>query len=137
MDQYIKWNTLAGIIFVNCHFDELDLLGKVFRSCDFNHVSFQKCQFSHWKFEHCQIMNSDLTRAEFDDSSFRNSQFLKSDLAASDFRRCELIETTFKNSNLDRIVARDLKWCKSNEPIEIKMSSNFKEILKNLECVEE
>ena len=137
LDQYIEWNALAGIIFVNCRFEELDLLGKVFGSCDFkdckfNHLSFRKCQFSNCKFENCQIVNSDLTRAEFDDSSFRNCEFLKSDLAASDFRRCELIETTFKNSNLDCIVARDIKCWKLNQLIKIKKSSSFGNILKDI-----
>jgi uncharacterized protein YjbI with pentapeptide repeats len=80
-------------------------------------------------------VNSDLTRAEFDDSSFRNSQFLKSDLAASDFRRCELIETTFKNSNLYLIVARDLKCWKSNQLTEIQKSSNFANILKDMNMI--
>jgi uncharacterized protein YjbI with pentapeptide repeats len=83
LDQYIEWNALAGIIFVNCRFEELDLLGKVFGSCDFkdckfNNLSFRKCQFSNCRFQNCQIINSDLTRAEFHDCSFRNSQFLLS-----------------------------------------------------------
>ena len=137
LDQYIEWNALAGIIFVNCRFEELDLLGKVFGSCDFkdckfNHLSFRKCQFSNCKFENCQIVNSDLTRAEFDDSSFRNSQFIKRNLAASDFRRCEFIETTFKNRNLDRIVARDIKCWKLNQLIKIKKSSSFVNILQDI-----
>lgn len=135
--QYIEWNALAEIIFVNCSFEELDLLGKVFGSCDFkdckfNNLSFRKCQFSNCKFENCQIVNSDLTRAEFDDSSFRNSQFLKSNLSASDFRRCELIETTFKNSNLDLILARYIKCWKLNQLIKIKKSSRFGNILKDI-----
>jgi len=29
LDQYIEWNALAGIIFVNCRFEELYLLGNV------------------------------------------------------------------------------------------------------------
>lgn len=122
LHQYIEWNALAGIIFVTCRFEELDLLGKVFGSCDFKDCkfNFRKCQFSNCKFENCQIVNSDLTRAEFDDSSFRNCEFLKSDLAASDFRRCELVETTFKNSNLDRIVARNIKCWKLNQLTKIK-----------------
>ena len=140
LDQYIEWNALAGIIFVNCRFEELDLLGKVFGSCDFkdckfNNLSFRKCQFSNCKFENCQIENCDLTRAEFSDSSFRNSRFLKSDLAASDFRRCELVETKFKNSNLDFIVARNLKCWKSNQLIKIKKSSNFANILKDINLI--
>ena len=124
LNQYVKWNALSLINFVDCRFEELDLLGKVFGSCDFkdckfNHLSFRKCQFSNCKFENCQIVNSDLTRAEFDDSSFRNCEFLKSNLAASDFRRCELIETTFKHSNLNFILVKDVKVWKSKEWIEV------------------
>ena len=42
LDQYIECNALAGIIFVNCRFEELDLLGKIFGSCD-----FKNCKFNH------------------------------------------------------------------------------------------
>ena len=81
LDQYIEWNALAGITFVNCRFEELDLLEGFgscdFKDCKFNHLSFRKCQFSNCRFQNCQIIYSDLTRAEFHDCSFRNSQFLK------------------------------------------------------------
>jgi len=30
LDQYIEWNALAGIIFVDCKFEELNLLGNIF-----------------------------------------------------------------------------------------------------------
>ena len=140
LDQYIEWNALARIIFADCTFQELDLLGKVFGSCDFKdckftNLSFRKCQIVNCKFENCQIVNSDLSRAEFHNSSFRNSQFLKSDLAASNFWNCEFSETTFKNSNLDLIIARDLKCWKSNQLTEIKKSSNFANILKYMNSI--
>jgi uncharacterized protein YjbI with pentapeptide repeats len=140
LDQYIEWNALARIIFVDCKFEELNLLGKVFGSCDFknckiNHVCFRKCQFSNCKFEHCQIICSDLTRAELHDSIFRNSQFLKSDLAASNFWNCEFNEIKFKNSNLDFIVARELKCWKLNQLTEIQESSNFATILKDMDII--
>ena len=141
LNQYVKWGALSKIIFLDCHFDELDLLGKVINFCDFKNcrvtnLSFRKCQFADCRFENCQIKNSDFTRAEFDDCSFRNCEFIKSDLAASTFWDCQLIKIKFKNSRLDRIVARNIKCWKSNEPIEIKMSSNFKEILDNLEFID-
>ena len=141
LNQYVKWGALSKIIFLDCHFDKLDLLGKVINSCDFKNcrvtnLSFRKCQFADCRFENCQIKNSDFTRAEFDDCSFRNCEFIKSDLAASTFWDCQLMKTKFKNSRLDRIVARNIKCWKSNEPIEIKMSSNFKEILDNLEFID-
>lgn len=137
LNEYIQWNALPGIIFISCRFEELDLLGKVFGSCDFkdckfNHLRFRKCQFRNCKFENCPIVNSDITRAEFDDSSFKNSQFIKSDLAASYFLGCKFIETTFKNSNLDRISARDIKCWKFNQLLKIKKSSNFANILKDI-----
>jgi uncharacterized protein YjbI with pentapeptide repeats len=136
LDLYIEWNALAGIIFIDCRFEELDLLGTIFGSCDFENckfknLSFQKCQFSNCRFQNYQIINSDLTRAQFDDSSFRNSQFLKSDLAASDFMDCEFVETKFKNSNLDLILAWDVKLWKSNKCIDSKESPNFGMILKD------
>ena len=34
LDHYVAYDVLARIIFVNCHFEKLDLLGKVFGSCD-------------------------------------------------------------------------------------------------------
>ena len=94
LDQYVEWNALARILFLDCRFEELDLLGKVFGSCDFknckfNNLSFRKCQFSNCRFENCQIVGSDLTRAEFNDCIFRN---------------CELTETKFENSGLDPIL---------------------------------
>ena len=50
LDQYVAYNALARIIFVDCHFEELDLLGKVFgscyfKNCTFNNVSFRKFNF--------------------------------------------------------------------------------------------
>lgn len=137
LNQYVKWNALSLINFVDCRFEEIDFLGRSinvckFKNSEFNHVSFRKCQFAKCSFENCRILNSDLTRAEFDDSSFINCEFLQSDLAASDFWNCEFSETTFKNSNLDRIVARDLKCWKSNQLTEIQKSSNFANILKDI-----
>lgn len=122
--HYLDYNALARIIFVDCHFEELDLLGKVFGSCNFknctfNNVSFRKCQFLSFRFESCQIRNSDFTRAEFFDVSFKNFNFQEVDFAASDFWRFEFIQTKFENSRLDLISARDIKCWKSNEPIEI------------------
>jgi uncharacterized protein YjbI with pentapeptide repeats len=67
-------------------------------------------------------VNSDLTRAEFYDSSFENSSFLEVDLAASDFQKVEFVETKFNNSNLDLILAWDVKCWKSKKWIEIKES---------------
>lgn len=131
-NQYIECDALARIIFVNCRFEELDLPGKVFGSCDFkhckfNHLNFRKCHFSNCKFENCQIVNSAITRAEFYSISFKNSQFIK-----SDFDRCEFIETTFKNSNLDFILAQDIKCWKLNQLIKIKNFSSFANILKDI-----
>lgn len=60
LNPYLKWGALSKIIFVDCHFEELDLLGKVINSCDFTNcrvtnVSFRKCQFADCRFENCQM----------------------------------------------------------------------------------
>ena len=59
--------------------------------------------------------------------------FIKSNLAASYFLRCKFIETTFKNSNLDPIVAREIKCWKLNQCTEIETSSNCGNILKDID----
>ena len=43
LTQYIEWDALARISFVNCNFEKVHLLGKVFGSC-----SFQNCTFNHF-----------------------------------------------------------------------------------------
>lgn len=60
----IDLDALSLIDFVDGRFEDLDLLGKVFRSCTFknckfNNLSFRKCQFSNCNFENCQIVKSD------------------------------------------------------------------------------
>ena len=142
LNQYVKWGALAKIIFVDCHFEELDLLGKIINSCDFknciiNNVSFRKCQFSSSRFESCQIKNSDFTRAEFDYCTFTKSQFVKSDLRGSCLMDCEFIEPKFIKSRLNPIILMDIKLLKSNKWNNIKSSFDFKKILKNLGCIEE
>ena len=62
LNQYVKWGALYKIIFLDCHFDELDLLGKVINSCDFKNcrvtnLIFRKCQFADCRFENCQLKN--------------------------------------------------------------------------------
>ena len=66
--QYIEWDALARISFVNCNFEKVHLLGKVFGSCSFqnctfNHFNARKAKFSSCHFEDCKITNSDMTRA--------------------------------------------------------------------------
>jgi uncharacterized protein YjbI with pentapeptide repeats len=128
--QYIEWDALARISFVNCNFEKVHLLGKVFGSCSFQNCIFKyfnvrKAKFSSCQFEDCQITNCDMTRTEFYDSSFTNCNFLKVDLRASDFDSCKLKMTTFSQSNLDLILVEDVKVWKSKEWVEIKYFSNF------------
>jgi uncharacterized protein YjbI with pentapeptide repeats len=140
LDKYIEWNALSEIIWVDCRFEDLDLLGTIFGSCNFknckfNNLSLRKCQFSNCTFQNCQIVKCDLSRAEFNDSNFKNCEFLKSDLYATDFRRCELFQIKFKNSNLNLIIARSVKVWKSKQCIEIEKSSNLEKILKDMNLI--
>jgi uncharacterized protein YjbI with pentapeptide repeats len=116
--QYVEWDALARISFVNCNFEKVHLLGKVFGSCSFqnctfNHFNARKAKFSSCHFEGCKITNSDMTRAEFYDTHFKNCQFLGVDLAASDFDSCKLETTRFFKSNLDFILVEDVQVWKS------------------------
>lgn len=137
LDIYVEWDALSEIIWVDCRFEDLDLLGTIFGSCNFknckfNNLSLRKCQFSNCIFQNCQIVKCDLSRAEFNDSNFKNCEFFKSDLYASDFRRCKLFQIKFKNSNLNLILARSVKVWKSKQWIEIEKSSNLEKILKDM-----
>jgi uncharacterized protein YjbI with pentapeptide repeats len=113
--QYIEWDALARISFVNCNFEKVHLLGKVFGSCSFqnctfNHFNARKGKFSSCHFEGCKITNSDMTRAEFYDTHFKNCEFLGVDLAASDFDSCKLETTRFFKSNLNFILVETSKF---------------------------
>ena len=135
--QYIEWDVLARVSFVNCNFEKVHLLGKVFGSCSFqnctfNHFNARKAKFSSCHFEDCKITNSDMTRVEFYDTHFRKCEFLGVDLAASDFDKCKLEETRFFKSNLDLILVEDIKVWQSKEWVEIKDFSNFETYLINL-----
>lgn len=122
--QYIEWDALARISFVNCNFEKVHLLGKVFGSCSFqnctfNHFNARKGKFSSCHFEGCKIASSDMTRTEFYDTHFKNCEFLGVDLAASGFSKCKLETTRFFKSNLDFILVRDVKIWKSKKWVEI------------------
>lgn len=132
--QYIKWDALARVSFVNCNFEKVHLLGKVFGSCSFQNCTFnyfnaRKTKFSSCSFEDCKITNSDMTRAEFYDTHFKNCEFLSVDLAASDFDRCKLESTRFFKSNLNLILVEDIKVWKSKEWVKIKDFSSFEKHL--------
>ena len=132
--QYIEWDALARISFINCNFEKVHLLGKVFGSCSFqnctfNYFSARKGKFSSCHFEDCKITNSDMTRAEFYDTHFKNCEFLGVDLAASDFNSCKLETTRFLKSNLNLILVEDVKVWKPDEWIQIKDFSSFQKHL--------
>ena len=42
LDEYIECNALSEIIWLDCRFEDLDLLGTIFGSCKFNNLSFRK-----------------------------------------------------------------------------------------------
>jgi len=135
LNQYVKWNALSLINFVECRFEEIDFLGKAinfckFKNSEFNDFSFRKCHFAKCTFENCRIVKLDLTRAEFRNCNFRNCEFLQ-----SDFWECQFVETTFKHSNLNFIIVQDVKFWKSNKWIEIKDESNFEKILKDMNLI--
>ena len=63
LNTYVEWDDFSRIVWLDCIFENLDLLRKVFGSwnfenCKFNNLSFQKCQFSNCNFQNCQIIKS-------------------------------------------------------------------------------
>jgi uncharacterized protein YjbI with pentapeptide repeats len=128
--QYIEWDALARICFVNCDFEKVHLVGKVFGSCSFenctfNHLNARKGRFSSCDFEGCKITNSDMTRAEFYDTHFKNCKFLGVDLAASDFDNCKLETTRFFKSNLSFISVEKVQVWESKKWVAIEDFSSF------------
>src|SRR6056300_1229852 len=132
--QYIEWDALARISFVDCNFEKVHLLGKVFGSCSFQNCTFnylkaRKGKFSSCHFEDCKITNSDMTRAEFYNTHFKNCEFLGVDLAASDFDSCKLETTRFFKSNLNLILVENVQIWESKKWVEIEDSSSFQKYL--------
>ena len=93
--QYIEWNALARISFINCHFED------------------------------CKITNSDMTRAEFYDTHFKNCEFLGVDLATSDFDSYKLETTRFFKNNLNLILVENVKVWGLKEWVEIEDFYSF------------
>ena len=93
--QYIEWDALARISFINCNFEKVYLLGKVFGSC-----SFQNCTFNYF--------------------SARKGKF-----SSCDFDSCKLETTRFLKSNLNLILVENVKVWESKEWVEIEDFSSF------------
>ncbi len=128
--KYVEWDALAGISFVSCTFENVQLGGKVFGTCSFQDCIFndfvvRKATFSNCCFEDCKITDSDMTRGDFYKTYFKNCEFSGVDLAASDFYSCKFKKTKFFRSNLDLIIARNVKVWKSKEWVKIEDFSSF------------
>ena len=95
LKEYISYDTLPGIQFINCNFEKVHLVGKTFGSCSF---------------ENCTITNADITRGDFYDTHFNNCEFLAVDLAAS---------------NLNFIGVYDVKVWESKEWVELSTFLSF------------
>jgi uncharacterized protein YjbI with pentapeptide repeats len=140
LNQYVKWNALSLINFVDCRFEKIDFLGRTinfckFKNSEFNDFSFRKCQFAKCTFENCRMVKLDLTRTEFRNCNFINCEFRQSDLSASDFWDCQFVEITFKDSNLNFIIVQDVEFWKDKKLIDIKDESNFEKILKDINLI--
>ena len=139
LDESPQCSMLGTITFFEVDFKRVDFTGSTFVNCEFKNCRFKdvilrKCEFWNPTFENCQIERSNLTRANFHKGTFRNCIFIKSNLRASNVSEFEFIKTKFNNSNLDLIGARSIKVWKLNQYIEIKKSSNFGDLLKNMSC---
>jgi uncharacterized protein YjbI with pentapeptide repeats len=136
-DLCIPCSILGTVTFFEVDFKRVDLNGSTFINCQFKNCRFKdvllrKSDFWNTTFENCQIERSNLTRASFNQGTFRNCIFINSNLRASDFSKLEFIETKFINSNLDLIGADSIKVWKLNQCTEIEDSSDFGNVLENM-----
>jgi len=120
----------SRISFVNCNFENIEVMGNVFvlchfQNCTFNQFWVRKAQFSSCYFEGCKITNCNMTRAEFYKTDFTDCEFLSTDLAASDFDICKFRTTRFLKSDLNFIIANDVKVWESKEWVEVNDFSIF------------
>ena len=130
LDQYHNGADFPGLVFVDCYFENVSVVAKVFGSCSFQNCIFEsfearKTRFANCQFQDCQITSSGMTREEFYDTNFTNCKFFKGNLRASDFSRCTLKMTSFSESNLDVLDLTDVKVWKSNELVKINDFSTF------------
>jgi uncharacterized protein YjbI with pentapeptide repeats len=132
-DDRISRAILDRVNLSNCKFESVDLINNSFLDCTF---------------ENCEILGSEVTKVDFDETIFRNCQFQRANFGWSQFADCELLEIILDDINFEGTIISDLKtknttslnlyfnerfpmnFWKSNRQIEITNSLSFEKFLK-------
>lgn len=101
--------SFSGILFIDCHFDKVDVSYAVFVSCRFQNCVFQgcdlwKCTISSCRFDDSKIIDSDMSKLDCDDTQYKNCEFINVKLVFSFLSKCKVNGTRFLKSNLNTII---------------------------------
>lgn len=132
--------SFAEILFLDCHFDKVDVSDAVFSCCSFHNCLFEGFQsrkgtFSGCYFEDSRIIDSEMRRVDFYDNHFMNCTFVNVDLSLSDIFSCTFKGTTFLKSNLQLISVDNVKVWESNEWVKIPDYSIFENYVEATDMV--
>ena len=124
-EEFIDSSFFHQVNFINCSFEECELLGVnfnfcVFEGCTFNHTIIRKSEFTDCVFKNCQFIESQLTpRTEFFRTLFMNSQFSSVDFSFTFLFDCEFMEinltkikfkgTSILNPKTENVTFNDLE----------------------------
>lgn len=139
-EEYIDCSFFHQLNFINCSFEECELLRVnfdfcVFEGCTFKYTLIQNSEFTDCIFKNCQFIESEFTpKINFFRTLFSNSQFSSVDFSFTLLYECEFIEinlikTKFKgtfvvDSKTEKITFNDLKFDKT-EPMRIKITDSL------------
>jgi len=139
-EEFIDSSFFHQVSFINCSFEECELLGVnfnfcVFEDCTFNHTIIRKSEFTDCAFKNCQFLESQLTpKTNFFRTLFINSQFSSVDFSFAFLSECEFIEISltkikFKGTSVvdpktENITFNDLEFDKT-KPMRIQITSSL------------
>ena len=130
----------SKVNFINCSFEQCELLGVnfnfcVFEGCTFSNTIIRKSEFSDCLFKDCKFIESQFTpRTDFFRTVFNNSQFSNVDLSFTflfecEFREINLIKIKFRGTSIinpkaEKITSKNLEFDKT-KPMKIKITDSL------------
>ena len=111
LDIYVEWDALSEIIWVDCRFEDLNLLGTIFGSCNFKNCEFFKSDLYASDFRRCKLFQIKFKNSNLNLLLARSVKVWKSK---------QWIEIE-KSSNLEKIL-KDMNLIISTDQDKIKNS---------------
>lgn len=139
-EEFIESSFFHQVNFINCSFEECELLGVNFNSClfegcTFNNTIVRKSEFTDCVFKNCQFIGSQFTpKTNFFRTLFMNSQFSSVDFSFTFLCECEFISINltkikFKGTSIvdpktENITLNDLEFDKT-KPMRIQITNSL------------